>query len=206
MGSISREEWAAGTDHELTFWSHWLSREGGEWSEDFRRRMDPDAPLAFDGRWVQMPSSGEFHVLDVGSGPVTGVGKKAPGLDVHVMAVDPLADDYNRILDRLGLVPPVRTSPGDAENLLEAVGDRRFDIVICSNALDHCYDPMRALAQMIAVTKPGGDILLYHVENEGQAENYEGFHSWNFTAEDGRFLIWTESERIYPDAELKGLR
>jgi SAM-dependent methyltransferase len=202
---ISKEEWASGAAHELSFWEHWLSSDGANWNDDFRRRMDPESPLWLDDRWVSLPSYGEFSVLDVGSGPMTSLGTRLPGVDLHVTAIDPLARDYNRLLDRLGLVPPVRTAPGEAENLVDAVGDRRFDVVICSNALDHSYDPLRALGQMLAVTKPGGHVLLYHVENEGEQEGYEGFHSWNFTIEGGRFLIWTPAERVFPDEKLKGI-
>jgi hypothetical protein len=41
----------------------------------------------------------------------------------------------------------------------------------------------------VAVTRPGGWVVLYHAENEGQREQYNQLHQWNFTCEDGAFVI-----------------
>ncbi len=47
---------------------------------------------------------------------------------------------------------------GDAEQL--AFRDETFDLVICSEVLEHVPDPQRALAEIRRVTKPGGTVIL----------------------------------------------
>jgi SAM-dependent methyltransferase len=112
------------------------------------------------------------------------------------------------LLDEAGLEPPVRTRPGEAERLLEVVGDRRFDLVWCCNALDHSHDPALGIQQMVACVKPEGHVLLRHLIDVGEREGYSGLHNWNFArSDDGRFMIWNDQTRIFPldqieDAEL----
>ena len=42
---------------------------------------------------------------------------------------------------------------------------------------------------MIAVTKPGGFVVLFHAESEGKNEGYKQLHKWDFTCEGGRFIV-----------------
>jgi len=65
------------------------------------------------------------------------------------------------------------------------------------NALDHTFDPWRALRQMIEVSKPGGFVLLRHARNEAVRENYLGLHQWNLDASpDGDFIIWNKHSSV----------
>lgn len=45
---------------------------------------------------------------------------------------------------------------GTAERLPEALGDRRFDLVVMSHVLEHCLDPVRALENAAGLVRPGG--------------------------------------------------
>lgn len=47
---------------------------------------------------------------------------------------------------------------GDAHNL--PLGDASFDIVLCSEAFEHFYDPKKAAAEIHRVLKPGGLLLV----------------------------------------------
>jgi hypothetical protein len=64
------------------------------------------------------------------------------------------------------------------------------------NALDHSYDPLRGIQQMLEVVKPGHYVLLLHKVNEAENQNYKAFHQWNFCAEEGRFIIWNRQTRL----------
>jgi SAM-dependent methyltransferase len=129
------------------------------------------------------------EILDVGAGPMTVLGKVHPGKSLAITATDPLAREYNRVLARCALEPPVRTEPAEAEKLSEQLGDRRFDIVHARNSLDHSADPVAGVEQMLAVTRPGGFVVLLHLEKEGERERYLALHKWDFFAEDGRLII-----------------
>jgi SAM-dependent methyltransferase len=54
--------------------------------------------------------------------------------------------------------PRVRFSAGDAEHL--AFGEGTFDMVIGVNMLHHTPNPRRAIAEMIRVCKPAGQLIL----------------------------------------------
>ena len=175
---------------EVQFWRNWLSTKGMYWPDDFRARFDPDLPIGGHlASYVDRVDADFVRILDVGSGPLTKLGKTHPSKRLEITATDLLATDYDRLLAELGIVPPVRTVYADAERLVEQFGHDAFDIVHGQNCIDHTADPLLAIEQMVAVTKPGGFVVMYHAENEGQREGYNQLHQWNFTCEDGSFII-----------------
>jgi len=183
-------ERSAALKGEVQFWRNWLSKKGMYWPDDFRARLDPDRPL--EGHlapYLDRVDAERIRLLDVGSGPLTKLGKTHPSKRLEITATDLLAEDYDRLLAEFAIVPPVRTVYADAERLVAQFGADAFDIVHAQNCIDHTADPFRAIEQMVAVAKPGGYVVLYHAENEGQREQYNQLHQWNFTCEDGAFII-----------------
>jgi SAM-dependent methyltransferase len=89
----------------------------------------------------------------------------------------------------------VRTRHADAEHLTARFPANHFDFVYARNCLDHSYDPERAITQIVEVTKPGCYALLEHLPNEGESEEYGGFHQWNFSSSPaGEFIISAPSK------------
>jgi SAM-dependent methyltransferase len=113
-----------------------------------------------------------------------------------ITAVDALAEQYERLLRDAGITPPVLTQQGEVERLTERFPKNSFDLVNMENALDHSYDPLLGIRQMLEVVKPGGYVLLLHDVNEAHRTGYVGFHQWNFCAENGHFIIWNRKTRI----------
>lgn len=189
--------WAAGIPYELNFWTHWAQAAGGGWPEEFAARMNPATPLVpWLQDWARKAGQSHVRVLDVGAGPVTSTGYVPPaGMTMELVATDPLADAYTRIFDTLGLVRPVPTTFALAEELSAFFPVDAFDLVHCRNALDHSFDPIRGLIEMLRVVRVGGMVMLYHHPNEAEAEGYSGFHQYNFDVEDERFVIWRGSTR-----------
>jgi SAM-dependent methyltransferase len=123
---------------------------GRDWPGEERRRprlSSPTwavrAPLA---AWLQEQAAvgaGGYRVLDVGCGPkpyypfFAGRASEYVGVDV---VPHPAAD----------LVGPVEALP---------VEDGAFDLVLCTQVLEHCDDPARAVAELRRVTAPGGRVL-----------------------------------------------
>jgi len=66
----------------------------------------------------------------------------------------------------LDLSPPAATPPydeviaGDARDLAEVVGDRRFDAVLAGEVIEHLEDPYRFLRSCREVLRPGGRLIL----------------------------------------------
>jgi SAM-dependent methyltransferase len=131
--------------------------------------------------------------LDVGSGPVPFIGYKLEDVALQITAVDPLASIYNKLLARHQLRPPVAPIFAPAEELTSFFEFNSFDIAHCHNALDHSFDPLRGISEMLKVVRVGGFILLRHHRNEAEHEQYTGFHHHNFDCREGRFVIWNKS-------------
>lgn len=190
--------WVGGIGHELRFWDAWLASRGLRWPEDYARRLDPEAALearaADVARGVARPG-GHVRILDVGAGPVTGLGYRADGLAVEVEATDPLAPLYATLLARHGVSPPVATRFAPVEDLGLFVSGGGYDLVHCRNALDHSLDPLRGIERMLAAARVGGAVLLRHFADEAVREHYAGLHQWNFALRDDgtRFVVWNRS-------------
>lgn len=187
-----KDNWNKELDHEIEFWDKWFSTSGLTWGEDFKFRMDRNSKLQ-EHLIDCLPESNVVKILDVGAGPLTVLGKKHEGKQIYIMAVDPMADAYSDIVKRHNVMPIVPTVQGEAENL-DFITDNVFDIVYCQNALDHSYDPIKALFEMLRVCNVGGYICMLHETNEGVNEGYQNLHQWNFCKDKGTFTIWNNQE------------
>lgn len=175
---------------EVGFWRNWFATKGSIWPEDYRERLDPEFPIQNHvAIFLERLSANPVRLLDVGAGPLTKLGKTHPSKTILITATDLLAPQYDGVLREFGIEPPVRTIFGDAERLVAQFGEKQFDIVHGQNCIDHTVNPLEAIRQMLAVTKPGGFVVLYHAENEGKNESYKQLHKWDFTCENDHFLI-----------------
>ncbi len=175
---------------EIQFWRDWFVTGGSQWQQDFRERFNPNQPIQDHvTAYIDRLETECVHILDVGSGPLTKLGKKHPSKQLVITATDLLAREYDGLLAELGMQPPVRTIYADAERLVEQFGENAYDIVHAQNCVDHMADPLRAIEEMLAVSRPQGFVVLYHAENEGQRENYCQLHQWDFTCKDGSFVV-----------------
>jgi SAM-dependent methyltransferase len=187
--SSTYRAWHSGISPEVKFWDTWMEQEGGKWRDEFLSRCDPDRPLQQHvTNLIDAPPGARIHLLDVGAGPLTALGKKWEGRDVHVTAVDPLAEQYDELLAKHGITPLFRTTYGEAENLRAAFPADCFDLVYAQNSIDHCLNPLRAIQQMLRVVKAGCYVFLAHAVNEGKKENYVGFHQWDLFVDKGDFF------------------
>jgi hypothetical protein len=183
--------WEHGIESELGFWRTYLATEGGDWPDEYTSRMDPSAPV--QPHLVELlPDKELVRILDVGAGPLTDVGKVWPGHTVEVRAVDALADEYNALLQEEDVTPPVLTEQCRSEELADMFEPDTFDLVCAINTLDHSYDPMAAIGQMVTI---GRTIYLEHHTNEAEVEGYWGLHQWNFDVVDDRCMLWRPGEK-----------
>jgi SAM-dependent methyltransferase len=132
-----------------------------------------------------------MDIVDVGGGPV-GLSSILPCKSRVV--VDPLADDYGNYF------PNTFHKRGSGEELPFA--DKSVDLVIITNALDHCERPPSVLTEVTRVLKAGGFLAHYHAINNAQTHPHPA-HEWNLNPEwlhrwvDDEFeTVW---EMAYPD-------
>jgi SAM-dependent methyltransferase len=182
---------------EVEFWRNWLATGGLQWPEDYASRTDPraevDDPILRD--ILEASPQPTVSVLDVGAGPITGIGFHYPGKELALTAIDPLAREYDGILREHGMELPVRTQPLRGEDLLRRFSPNSFDVAFARNALDHTLDPLPIIHNMVAVVRSGGHVVLRHTVNEAVTERYEQLHQWNFDERDGRCIVWRRPRR-----------
>jgi SAM-dependent methyltransferase len=200
--------WTRGRRSELKFWGAWMVGAPGaeEWTNDRELRFATETPIRDPLLRAELDRNpaDEISILDVGAGPVTKLGYRHPGKTLRIVPVDPLADAYARLLENANLVPPIRTMPVAGEALLDRFGPRAFDIAHAVNSLDHSADPFAIVSNMVAVVREGGIVLLRHHRNEGEREQYEGLHQWNFDVAGGNLILWNNAVRVNITAELEG--
>jgi SAM-dependent methyltransferase len=183
---------------EVEYWEQWLANRGGRWADEYAQRFDAETVIADPSIREILTGSPQARVsiLDVGAGPVSAVGYRLAGKSVSLTAVDPLADQYDRLLAEAGVVPPVRTERVDGEGLLAHFGPDRFDLAYSRNALDHAVDPVAIIRNMLGVVRSGGHVILRHVRNEALRQGYVQLHQWNFDEREGRPVIWRPDHHV----------
>lgn len=183
------------------FWRHELPSELAHWETYIRTRgqsyggnltdhyLNPELRLQNEVVELLPDGDGPYLLLDVGAGPFTFLGKKHDRVQFKIVAVDPLADEYDQCMAKHSVEPLVRTEKLAAECLTERFQENTFDLAYARNCLDHSYDPEKAILQMIKVVKPGHCVLLKHFPNEADDQGYHGLHQWNFRETAGDFVI-----------------
>lgn len=122
----------------------------------------------------------ESHVLDVGCNggtiPVRLLGNKR----CYVRGIDVVPELVEKAKKR-GVFAEV----GEAENL-SRYDDDEFDVVICTEVLEHLFDPVVAVKEAYRVLKPGGRYIVT-VPAPGSEMCKDGkhgdYHQTNFTME-----------------------
>ena len=182
---------------EPLYWRGFLRTRGMEWPWDYEARLDPGAELTeflILERLADLPDP--VSVLDAGAGPLTVLGKVVSGRRLEITATDALGEAYGKLLAREGVRAPVPTLACAGEDLLDRFGPDRFDVAYSRNALDHAADVSRIIENMIAVTRPGGFVLLKHLHREGERRDYTMLHSWNFDLDGDAPVVFDRRTRI----------
>ncbi|WP_276353611.1 methyltransferase domain-containing protein [Cohnella caldifontis] len=196
--SIDRfmHKWITSIEHELVHWACSLAAKGGEYQDDYNSRLQPDRLLQEElTKYINVEPGVQVEILDVGAGPLTILGKKHHQYELVINAVDPLGNFYQQMLKDFDVNAPIQTQTCEVENLTQLFERNRFDLVFMRNALDHCYDPILGINEMINVVKPSSYILLTHIINVGEIESYDGLHQWNFSQEGDEFIIWNKDSQ-----------
>ena len=195
------EEWLKGIDFEIKFWDKLMETEGscGGDPEVYKLRISPETRFSLEDEI----ETDETAFCDVGSGPFSNCGVYTDKTNLKITAVDPLAKVYEVLKSKYGVVSPINPITGMVELLGRQFEENCFDIVHMSNSLDHCFDPVEGIKQMLAICKVGGKIILRHNENEAEHAKYQGFHQWNIHVENDKFYIWRKDIKIDVAEEIK---
>jgi len=184
-------EWIKSTDVEIHHWNHVLynykKNTDSYLHEYVKKRLDLQLPLQKNIQLLANTiNKSEVSILDVGSGPVPFLGRKYDKI-IKLTAVDYLAESYYKLYEQYNLYPPTIPKPIDASQLSLYFDVNSFDIVYARNSIDHTFDPIKCIQEMVKVSSRY--IILEHKLNEGIIENYQGLHQWNFFSKNSKFYI-----------------
>ena len=130
---------------------HWLT--AGFTPERILRDQTIKAKATREWLALWLTFGPETRILQLGCA-ITGRIHRLPG---RRCAIDPLADFFRETWPDL-IDPEVDYRTGKGEEL--PWGNAAFDLVLCSNTLDHCEDPSRVAREMLRVTAPDGGLIL----------------------------------------------
>jgi SAM-dependent methyltransferase len=199
--------WKLSLPSEVRFWDDYLTSGGKscDAAAEYQFRIAPDSEFqSWLQEWLPCPEGSVVRVLDVGAGPLTWLGKKWPGRKVVIDAIDPLAEMYADIMRRRGIQPPVQTRLGNGEEVVKIFGIKAFDLTFARNCLDHAYDAIQAVTNMIEATRSGGVIFLWHNQDEAEHQCYQGLHQWNFRLEQGELWVWKGDRKLNVNRKFAG--
>lgn len=117
------------------------------------------------------------YVLDVGCNGGTIALPLMIHKDCYVKGIDIVPELVNKAISR-GVFAKV----GEAENLKDIQTDT-FDVVICSEVLEHLYDPIAAIKEAHRVLKKGGKYIVTFPAPEGKmsGDTLGDYHQKNYS-------------------------
>ncbi len=140
------------------------------------------------------------RILDLGSGPASVLGGIYNGKRLDITAIDPLAEVYKELYAKNDIQPLVIPEFGLGEELPKYVKGK-FDFIYSKNALDHSYDPIKCINNMISLCNKDGVIFIEVSINEGLRLNYSGLHQWNFMPHSlggkAGIVVWNRNNTAY---------
>jgi len=146
---------------------------------------------------IQRFKKKRIRLLDVGCGPFPKSGVYYRDYIIERTLVDPLAEDYHSMLEENSVKTyGQKIIKSEAEVLKEKFEINSFDMIFSKNALDHIYNPIKAISNLISLLTHDGVIILEHYVKEGEYTNYYGLHQWDFYIEDGNFYISNTDKKI----------
>lgn len=188
-------KWLEGLYDEIAYWKALLSGKREE-SSRLEAGSDPHKRFTLED---ELPDDKNriIKFVDIGSGAFSRCGLKTDRVKLEVLAVDPLADAYKLLKKEYDVDNGIRLETGFVELLDKKFEKNTFDIVHMSNSLDHCFDALFGIYQLLNICKIGGKVILRHHENEAERNGNKGFHQWNLSLhnEESSFIIWRDDKR-----------
>lgn len=200
MNSDYREyldKWMSGLEDELIFWNDYMVTKGDIYSEEYNQTVDLNKKFVLENDIDEQYFGKDFKFIDVGSGPFSRCGRITDKVNMDFTAVDPLAEAYNALKIKNDVNNGIEIETAFVELLGKKYNENTFDMVHMSNSLDHCFDAMYGIYQLIYICKIGGKIILRHTENEAERSEYNGLHQWNLSVhnDENSFVIWRKDKR-----------
>ena len=187
------QTWVSGIEGEAHFWKAYFETKGLQWKDGYQAGISNDRPFSLE-EYLENNAK-ETVVIDVGSGPISSCGTKTNKTNLKICAVDPLSYIYKTLKEKYGIITGLSPDFCMVERLSEKFMSNSFDIVHMRNSLDHSFNAVFGIFQLLYICKIGGKVVLQHAKNEAENQNYSGFHQWNLCIENNSFIVWRQNVR-----------
>lgn len=171
-----RAVWSKNFETEILYWHKVIRKMSKQSFVD--REMDSNMFLHM------FVKSHDVSILDVGAGPLTAVGELFKGYPIkEVFCADTLANIYNKVMDEHKVEfrhRGVKLNLSDDDEVDVVLDGKYFDIAHALNSIDHSYDPINSIRNMLRHLKDKGVAVIEVALGSGCGEEYCGLHQWSF--------------------------
>ena len=191
------DAWLQGIYSEIEFWNKYIGERGWKYKNKWEITIDSKRRFVLENDIPEECRGSEYSFIDVGSGPFSRCGFITDKVKLNHCAVDPLAEAYKMLKNRYGVNNGINLRTGFVELLDKEFEPNTFDLVHMSNSLDHSFDAVMGIYQLVRICKIGGKVILRHKQNEAFNGKYEGLHQWNLYVDlnSNMFTVWRADER-----------
>ena len=191
------DKWLGGLESEIAFWKRYMETKGDIYYDTFKNQTEKDRHFTLERYLDGFSKTEQIKFIDIGSGPFSRCGHVTENYNLLVETVDPLAEVYNDLKKKNDLENGITIKTGFVELLDKYFDADSYDIVHMSNSLDHSFNAVFGIYQLLNLCKVGGKVILRHAENEAERSEYGGLHQWNLSLhnQENSFIIWRKNER-----------
>ena len=113
-----------------------------------------------------------------------------------LIAIDPNANMYRKILKELNYEYPIQPLNISGENLLKYFEKNYFHIVFAQNSLDHTQNPILCLKNSYLLLKKYGILYIKSNVKEGSRKNWMGLHKYDIFFQDDKLLLSNKKKKV----------
>ena len=135
--------------------------------------------------------------LEIGSGPNSNLSYWVDNKLLEVIAIDPLADIYEKIMKKLNYKYPITPIKLSGENILKRFEKETFHIVFAQNSLDHTENPIMCFKNAYTLLKKGGLFFVCSNVKEGTRTSWSGMHKFDIYVENSDLLLANKKGEIF---------
>ena len=135
--------------------------------------------------------------LEIGSGPNSNLSYWVDKGLLKVIAIDPLANIYEKIMKKLNYKYPISPIKLRGEDLLKQFKEETFHVVFAQNSLDHTENPINCFKNAYILLKKGGLLFVCSNLKEGTRTLWSGMHKFDIYLENNNILLANKNGEIF---------
>ena len=134
--------------------------------------------------------------LEIGSGPNSNLSYWVDKKLLEVIAIDPLAEIYKKIMKKLNYEYPITPIKLRGEDILKQFKAETFHIIFTQNSLDHTENPIMCFKSAYISLKKGGLLFVCSNMKEGTRTSWSGMHKFDIYMENNNLLLANKKGEI----------